>query len=320
VIVDLAKSVRVEDEVTRRGGLGLKRQGHELVGACPQCGGDDRFSVSIKKQVFHCRGCNRAGDIIDLVRHIDGVSFKTAVQLLGVGCDGKPVTRSKAKPDGQNLKTLKYDHRKDGTANVERALAIWNEGSPIAGTIAETYLRRRGLEPPDDDEALRYFSPCPFSDGTHPALVALFRDIHTDEPRAIHRIALGPGGILIGKKMLGQVAGAAVKLDADIDVELGLVVGEGIETCLAARQLGFSPTWALGSSGAIRSFPALGGINSLTIVVDNDVADKNGRQAGQEAATECRKRWCEAGREVNLVIPKSPGADVADYFGARNDQ
>jgi hypothetical protein len=36
-------------------------------------------------------------------------------------------------------------------------MQLWNEGSPVNDTLAEEYLRRRHLEPPEDDEALRYF-------------------------------------------------------------------------------------------------------------------------------------------------------------------
>ena len=44
----------------RAGLLDLKREGRELVGPCPSCGGDDRFSVTEKngRAVFQCRGCN----------------------------------------------------------------------------------------------------------------------------------------------------------------------------------------------------------------------------------------------------------------------
>ena len=56
----------------------------------------------------------------------------------------------------------------------------------------------------------------------------------------------------------------AIKLDADENVEQGLHIGEGIETCLAGRQLDFKPCWALGSAGAIRGFPVLSGIEALT--------------------------------------------------------
>ena len=51
--------------------------------------------------------------------------------------------------------------------------------------------------------------------------------------------------------------------------------------------------WALGSTSKLIDFPVLGGIETLTILVDND-ADG----AGQNAAAECSERWLEAGREV----------------------
>ena len=56
---------------------------------------------------------------------------------------------------------------------------------------------------------------------------------------------------------MGPVGGAAIKLDADEDVLGGLHIGEGIETCMAARMLGLRPAWALGSAGEIAKFPVL---------------------------------------------------------------
>ena len=46
--------------------LGLKRQGRELVGPCPACGGTDRFSVTVKgaRTVFNCRQCQGFVDIL----------------------------------------------------------------------------------------------------------------------------------------------------------------------------------------------------------------------------------------------------------------
>jgi hypothetical protein len=150
-------------------------------------------------------------------------------------------------------------------------------------------------------------------------MIALFRDVLTDAPRAIHRVALGPGGILIAKRMLGRVAGCAVKLDADENVELSLSIGEGIETMLAARMRGFRPAWAIGSAGALKNFPVLGGVEALTIIVDHDPPDKNGRQAGQEAALECSQRWTLAGREVRRIVPRRQGADMADLAEVHRD-
>jgi len=74
-----ARAVRIEDEIARRG---IKlRGGVDRCGPCPRCGGTDRFSINIKKQVFNCRGFE-GGDVIALVRHIDGVSFAEAITYL----------------------------------------------------------------------------------------------------------------------------------------------------------------------------------------------------------------------------------------------
>jgi putative DNA primase/helicase len=100
--------------------------------------------------------------------------------------------------------------------------------------------------------------------------------------------------------------------DASENVELGLAIGEGLETTLAGRQLGFGPAWALGSAGALRNFALLDGIESLTLMVDNDPADQRGRRAGGEAATECWRRWKDAGREVQAYSTDKPGTDIAD--------
>jgi hypothetical protein len=122
----------------------------------------------------------------------------------------------------------------------------------------------------------------------------------------------------VGKKMLGPVGGCAIKIDDDENVELGMTIGEGIETTLAGRQLGFRPAWALGSAGAIAKFPVLAGIETLTVLVDNDEQDKSGRQAGQQAAHQCAEKWTTGGREVRLITPTRRGSDMADLLEARH--
>jgi AAA domain/CHC2 zinc finger len=75
-----ARSVPIEDEIARRG---IRLRGkNERCGPCPKCGGNDRFSINVAKQVFNCRGCETGGDVIDLVGHLDGVDFVTACSTL----------------------------------------------------------------------------------------------------------------------------------------------------------------------------------------------------------------------------------------------
>jgi hypothetical protein len=89
-----AKAVRME-EVILRHGIKLKRMGAELVGPCPKCGGEDRFAINTVKQVFNCRGCGAAGDVIALVQHLDGSGFEEAMTTL----TGE---EPEAKPNGGN--------------------------------------------------------------------------------------------------------------------------------------------------------------------------------------------------------------------------
>jgi hypothetical protein len=75
-----ARAVKVEDEIARRG---IKLRGTiDRCGPCPICGGDDRFSINVSKQVFNCRGCDKGGDVIALIEHLDGCDFVAACTKL----------------------------------------------------------------------------------------------------------------------------------------------------------------------------------------------------------------------------------------------
>jgi hypothetical protein len=147
----------------------------------------------------------------------------------------------------------------------------------------------------------------------HPCIIALFTGIEDNEPRAITRIALTPDSQKIDRKMLGPVAGAAIKLWADADVTSELCVAEGIETSLAASMLNFTPVWSLGSAGSIASFRVVDRIARLTIIVDNDLGG-----AGQRAASECSEQWTNAGRNVRRVMPRRIGDDLNDVLRRRS--
>jgi len=78
-----ARAVKLEDEIARRG---IKLRGKvERCGPCPKCGGTDRFSINTSKQVWNCRSCGKGGDVIELVEHLDGADFQTAVTTLAGG-------------------------------------------------------------------------------------------------------------------------------------------------------------------------------------------------------------------------------------------
>ena len=188
--------------------------------------------------------------------------------------------------------------------NLERALELWNEAESIYGTVAERYLAEtRGIDvnslPDNISEALRFHSRC-WLDGKYPpALIALFRDIETGERAGIHRTWLTADAQKIDRRMFGRwPRPRAIKL---WPADNRLVVGEGIETVLAAAtQLGMRPAWALSSKIYLQKLPVISGVDELTILVDHD-------SDGAAAAIACDQTWRDAGRRVRLLRTKDPG-------------
>jgi hypothetical protein len=252
---------------------------------------------------------NKGGDMLDLIRHVRGCTFPDALSYAREFCglrSPSPVAQHRPEPDADA----------EAVAKTKRMVsAIWNSAVDAKGTLVETYLASRGLKLPDSvtSDVIRYHPALYYDRQTVPAMVALYRNIVTDLPCAIHRTFFSRDGTKLDRKMLGPVLGCAIKLSAHEDVSLGLHIGEGIETGIAGMTLGFTPMWALGSAGAIASFPLLSGVECLTILTDNDKADVlTGRTPGQTAAKECSKRWTEAGCEVHRIVPNNVGDDIAD--------
>jgi hypothetical protein len=133
------------------------------------------------------------------------------------------------------------------------ALKLWEQRQPFSGSPAETYLRvSRGigdwLDAFDLDVSLGFHPACPFGNEQLPCMLALVRNIESDEPQAIHRTALRLGTRIerIDRLSLGPVAGGAIKLSLDGDVTHGLLIGEGIETVLSASlKFKFRPAWSV---------------------------------------------------------------------------
>jgi putative DNA primase/helicase len=198
---------------------------------------------------------------------------------------------------------------------IERAVTLWRQGTEPRGTLVEKYLISRGiaLAPELAMRVIRFHAACPWWDNVSgelvhiPAMLAVMRNIDTNEVTAVQRTALSETGRKIGRKTLGRKTGAAIKIWADEDVTMGLAIGEGLETVLSAMHLGFKPAWALGDARNVRYFPVLPGIECLTIIVDNDESG-----TGQGAALECSSRWTSAGHEVFRVIPDRCGEDIND--------
>ena len=308
--IERARSTPIIEVVERRG-IELRKVGAERVGGCPRCGGVDRFQVNGAKGLFLCRQCGAKGDAIALVQFLFAdCTFEAAVAILaGEPAPGgsQPRVRSQVSGFGKCV-----EPRVRCQVSGTEWRRIWQEAVDPAGTLIETYLRSRGLELPDEiaGDVLRFHGGL-YLDGKRVAgMVALLRDIRTNEPCGIHRTFLDADGRKITRKMLGRAGGAAIKLTADEDVEQCLHLAEGIETALSGMAAGYRPCWALGSAGSIAAFPVLAGIEAITIL-----GERNDGGANERAIEKLAAQWLadDATREV-FAIETKIGDDMNDLW------
>jgi len=264
---------------------------------------DGTPSLHVYPDHFHCFGCGAHGDHIDWLMMVERKSRDAAIRVLE-NWDSPTTAAPAAKEEDEAAWTLAL------------ATRLWERAQPIGGTPATKYLADvRGIDDVDalPDTALRFHRRCPFGPGMRvPCLLALYRDVLTDEPAGIHRIALTPevfAGGKVERRSLGSwPAPRAIKFWPAADQ---LFLGEGIETVLAAatclRHNGaaMQPAWAAGSSGNLSKFPVLAKVRRLILLVDHD-------EAGVQSAEACRMRWRGAGREVVRLRPHRLGADFND--------
>jgi hypothetical protein len=279
--IEHARAVPIEHEIARRG-TKLTRAGAELVGPCPLCGGTDRFSINTRKKVFNCRGCNVGGDVIKLVRHLDGSDFKGAVETL-VGNSTRLARTAKRTSTARN-------DRNDEKQRASNAVWLWSQRRPITeGTPPWLYLRRER----------KYSGPLPATLGYLPArgpypaaMIAAFgMAAELDEPGIIsapksvvgvHLTRLtaegkkAPNAAGKTKIMRGVCKGAPITISTPNDL-LGMAVTEGIEDALSVYQGTGLGVWAAGSAGFM---PALAPlipeyIETVTIYAHNDDAGRS---------------------------------------------
>lgn len=203
----------------------------------------------------------------------------------------------------------------DQAERRKSALAIWEATTPAEGTLVEAYLAARGIGIPPPS-SLRFHRGLKHSSaGRWPAMVALVTNAQDGTPLAIHRTFLGRDSagkapVEPQKMMLGPCRGGVVRLAEPGDV---LMVGEGIETCLAAMHATGHAAWAALSTSGLRSLDLPKDWRDVIVLADGD-------EAGEAAARDCAGRWNHNGRRVRIARPPL-GMDFNDMLlGARHSE
>jgi putative DNA primase/helicase len=274
-----------------------RRAGVAWIARCPAH--DDREpSLSIAdardgKVLVHCHaGCDQR-DVIAALRARgawEGTS-QGAGRLLR-----KANRQPLAEPDREAMK------------RTGAALAVWRASHLIKGTLAETYLRSRGLTIPVPPSVSFHAGLKHPSGGVWPAMLALVTHGVDGKPVGIHRTFLARDGqrkapVDPAKMMLGPCRGGVVRLADPGDV---LMVGEGIETCLAAMQATGHAAWAALSTSGLRALDLPRELRDVIVLADGD-------DPGEAAAQECAWRWKGQGRRMRIARPPV-GMDFNDLL------
>lgn len=184
-------------------------------------------------------------------------------------------------PDATLRPAAERQIKAEADKRATQAARLWHGAQPVAGTLAETYLRGRGITcalPP----ALRFAPSCWHATARRfPALLGI---VEGAEGFAVHRTYLcadgaGKADANPAKAMLGRTQGGAVRLTQGPGP---LVVAEGIETALSlASGLLRAPAmiWAALSTSGIRGLHLPPKPGRLTIAPDGDAAGKGAAYA-----------------------------------------
>ena len=277
--------------------LSAVRAGSGWMACCP-AHDDTKPSLSIcetktGKVLFHCHaGCSQ-------------IEVLGALRNKGIWGSGDPFRNNSKSGTGWAQRTRAAPEARDRTT---AALEIWRSSIPAQETGVETYLRSRGIlvQVPTN---IRFHPGLKHpSGGTWPAMVALVTDGIDGKPLAVHRTFLamdckGKAPVSSAKMMLGPCRGGVVRLAEPHGV---LMVGEGIETCLAAMQETGHAAWAGLSTSGLRTFDLPSSVQEIIILADGDVP-------GEAAAQDCGQRWKRQGRRVRIARPPQ-GLDFNDML------
>jgi hypothetical protein len=236
------------------------------------------------------------GDLLDIIRERTGISRFPDLLAEARSHLGRP------QPVFPDVSVQRKAKAPGGTPAV--AARLFAASVPVAGTLADTYLRSRGLTQGGTMSALRFHSKCWHREEgqtrsvARPALIAAVTD-GAGALQGVHRTWLAPDGqgkaeVETQRRAMGHLLGNAVRLIPHDDI---LVIGEGIETMLSlVEAVPGLPVWAALSSGHLGAVLLPEAVQRLYIAIDRD-------PAGRSAAERLSARATEVGISVRVLEP-----------------
>jgi DNA primase len=282
--------------------VALRPAGKEWLACCPfHADRSPSFAIFDGGRRFQCFGCGASGDVLDFVQRAYGVTLPEAARMLGA--DEVPKIALPHMPAADA----------EANASQDRACSIWERTVPAAGSLAESYMRCRGILPPFPPDIRFLHLPCD-NFGALPCLVAAVRDV-AGEITGIQRIwlahdGMGKADVAKPKRSLGRVKGGAIRL-GELDGSGIVTVCEGPEDGLSLLDMLGGPIWVAAGATFLPHMQFPPEVRSVVIGADNDPA---GSQAAQDAA----RAFAARGLSARIIRPLDGFKDFNDELrGAR---
>lgn len=133
----------------------LKKVGSNYKGLCPfHNEKTPSFIVSTEKQICHCFGCSKGGDIFSFIQELEGVSFPEALEILADRAGVKINVDKFRKKEEKSEKDIYFKANELAGAFFEDQLYDTPEGKKVLD-----YLYKRGLEDKTIKEFRLGFAP-----------------------------------------------------------------------------------------------------------------------------------------------------------------
>lgn len=141
-IYDLVSRVNIVDVIGNR--IKLKKKGNNYFGCCPfHNEKTPSFSVSDKRQMYHCFGCGESGSAINFLMNYERLSFPEAIEELA-NQQGIDVLYEES--NGSDVKTTSQNNRRDLYQLLNNISSYYaNQLSMDSSKKAQLYLNNRGL-------------------------------------------------------------------------------------------------------------------------------------------------------------------------------
>ncbi|OOO27813.1 DNA primase [Agrobacterium salinitolerans] len=246
------------------------------------------------------------GDLLDLIRETCGlVDFRDVAE---------EVRRFLSLPRPEPVSSLRRDAQNSATVErpaSERARRLFRMTQPLAGTLADAYLRERGILRASGHAALRFHPSCYYRDlvaaraTSYPALIAAVTD-RAGAITGVHRSWLDPEGdgkakVDDPRRALGGLLGNGVRFCFPVNAPVPVMAaGEGLETMLSlSHVMPGMPMVAALTANHLAGLRLPPGCRRIYIAADADAAGRHGIKG--------LSRWAQEEGILPLVLSPELG-------------